>query len=300
MKKSENELQKAIKALMDYYGMPEYPQDFQDPMKPIYIIDVLYFMLYMGLDGICLLYRLKVESDELRAERTEIRELAQLKKFLRSLRDYDDRELTFRHTKSKKSFTLSDDAGFYFLDEFELFINNYLSTIYNDFKEAQAQVKEIQAKAVKGFDHSSAYSLIDFILSSRSPVRESKEIFDKSESESNDMFPTCQELLNFSLYTDEDLDKIIEATKSPRDKIRLDKNRNAMLGCFASIALEIIDPVTPNNFTKTKLYSFVYDIMAIGEIVVDRGEGFSGDIAREKLQDVRHWLDAFQELKKKF
>ena len=249
----------AIKALMDYYGMPEYPQ------QAITMIDILYAILCSGLDYAFDQYKIGVELDEYRAERKEIREMAQLMKFLKSC---GAGELTIS-VKSKacgnlkpkiSKITLSSDMCFH--SKIEEMVCSYLSGLLDDWGLGKKPF-EIYYNYPNGESMQYYYHYLD-------------------------------------PYSTEDLDAIIEATKSPRDKIRLDKNRNAMLGCFASIALEIIDPVTPNNFTKTKLYSFVYDIMAIGEIVVDRGEGFSGDIAREKLQDVRHWLDAFQELKKKF
>lgn len=294
MKKSENELKQAIKALMDYYGMPEYPQPegnmyigippkypknieyppllswwYNVPLQPshtkypITMIDMLYAILCGGLDYAFDHYKIGVELHDLRAERKKIREMAQLMKFLKSC---GAGELTIS-VKSKacgnrkpkiSKVILSSDMCFHYT--LEKMVCSYLSGLLDDWGLGK-----------KPFDVFPNY-----------PNGESMQYH------------------YLDPYSTEDLDEIIEATKSPRDKIRVDKNQNAMLGYFASMALEIIDPVTPNNFTKTKLYSFVYDIMAIGEIVVDRGEGFSGDIAREKLQDVRHWLDAFQELKKKF
>lgn len=51
------------------------------------------------------------------------------------------------------------------------------------------------------------------------------------------------------------------------------------------------------DMTKTKLYSFIYDVMHIFGEEGDKGfigEEFSGEVGREKQREVRNWIEAFK------
>lgn len=73
---------------------------------------------------------------------------------------------------------------------------------------------------------------------------------------------------------------------------------NSHLGRVASDILVMQDKwcICSNKPNKTKLYSFVYDLMRwakfTGKTCITE-EGFSGDIGREKCQQVRNWLKAW-------
>lgn len=73
---------------------------------------------------------------------------------------------------------------------------------------------------------------------------------------------------------------------------------NSHLGRVARYILVMLDKwcICSNKPNKTKLYSFVYDLMRwakfTGKTCITE-EGFSGDIGREKCQQVRNWLKAW-------
>lgn len=104
--------------------------------------------------------------------------------------------------------------------------------------------------------------------------------------------------MNFCIpFTDAEIDKIeAEHNKLPH-KMR---KSNANLGGCAAMILHILKMggIDKSNNTKTKLYSFVFDLMRLGGITCKKGnpdKGFSGDAGREKLQYVTGWLKACEE-----
>ena len=79
---------------------------------------------------------------------------------------------------------------------------------------------------------------------------------------------------------------------------QINVTNNSHLGRVASAILIMLDKwcICSNKPNKTKLYSFVYDLMRwakfTGKTCITE-EGFSGDIGREKCQQVRNWLKAW-------
>lgn len=105
--------------------------------------------------------------------------------------------------------------------------------------------------------------------------------------------------MNFCIpFTNAEIDKIeAEYNKFPPKK---KCKSNAKLGGCAAMILHILKMggIDKSNNTKTKLYSFVFDLMRLGGITCKKGnpdKGFSGDAGREKLQYVTGWLKACEE-----
>lgn len=95
-------------------------------------------------------------------------------------------------------------------------------------------------------------------------------------------------------YSDEEISQIIDYYDK-LEKSYLKYSKNGELGRLANRIVDLMQPVCM-DWTQTKLYSFVYDIMLLGkctgkECITE--EGFSGDIGREKAQQVRNWLQAY-------
>lgn len=104
---------------------------------------------------------------------------------------------------------------------------------------------------------------------------------------------TC--LIFYPPLSDDKLGEILE--KDIKDLYPL--RGNALKGCQAKLLLDYILPET-GNWSKTKQYSLIYDFIRlqgkIGKKIVT-AEGFSGDIGREKFQEVSNWLKAYQKQK---
>lgn len=95
-------------------------------------------------------------------------------------------------------------------------------------------------------------------------------------------------------YSDEELSQIIDYYDK-LEKSHLKFSKNGELGRLADRIVSLMKSVCI-DWKATKLYSFVYDIMLLGkctgkECITE--EGFSGDIGREKSQQVRNWLQAY-------
>ena len=94
-------------------------------------------------------------------------------------------------------------------------------------------------------------------------------------------------------------DEIIDMMENYCSTIpQINVTNNSHLGRVASAILIMLDKwcICSNKPNKTKLYSFVYDLMRwakfTGKTCITE-EGFSGDIGREKCQQVRNWLKAW-------
>ena len=101
-------------------------------------------------------------------------------------------------------------------------------------------------------------------------------------------------------YSDQEIDQIISYYDS-QEKERKKRSISVILGRLANRIISFIEPAT-KEWTQTKLYSFVYDVMLIGKCVgkvAITEEGFSGDIGRDKSQQVRNWIQAFKKLSAK-
>lgn len=95
-------------------------------------------------------------------------------------------------------------------------------------------------------------------------------------------------------YSDEELEKIIQHYNQESKFIKK-STKNGELGFIASKIIEYVQPLS-HEWKQTKLYSFVYDMMLVGKCVGKVAiieEGFSGDIGREKSQQVRNWIKAY-------
>lgn len=96
-------------------------------------------------------------------------------------------------------------------------------------------------------------------------------------------------------YSDEEISQIIDYyDKIEKSHPKLTKN--GKLGSIANRIVTIIIKSACIDWTQTKLYSLVYDLMLLGKITGKECitlKGFSGDIGREKSQQVRNWLQAF-------
>lgn len=101
-------------------------------------------------------------------------------------------------------------------------------------------------------------------------------------------------------YSDQEIDQIISYYDS-REKRKKKLSIFVKLGNVASRIISSIGSAT-KDWTQTKLYSFVYDVMLVGEYTDKASaieEGFSGGIGREKTQKVRYWIKAFNDFEKK-
>lgn len=96
-------------------------------------------------------------------------------------------------------------------------------------------------------------------------------------------------------YSDEEISQIIDFYDK-LEKHYSKFTKNGELGRIANRIVTIIIKSACIDWTQTKLYSFVYDIMLLGKFTGKEcitSKGFSGDIGREKSQQVRNWLQAF-------
>lgn len=95
-------------------------------------------------------------------------------------------------------------------------------------------------------------------------------------------------------YTEQVLEIIIRHLRRT-SKIIPQRSKNGELGEMADYIKTLLEPYGL-NITQTKLYSFIYDIMLLGEYTGKTSitdEGFSSGIGREKSQQVRNWLNAY-------
>lgn len=94
-------------------------------------------------------------------------------------------------------------------------------------------------------------------------------------------------------FSNEEIEKIINYfKKQSKEK----SSENGIRGFVADNICKLILPAT-KGWTQTKQYSFVYDVMLVGKCtgkIAITEEGFSGDIGREKAQQVRNWIKAFE------
>lgn len=91
-------------------------------------------------------------------------------------------------------------------------------------------------------------------------------------------------------YTDEELDKIIKYEKE-RNQLKLTKNGKLGRACYYLYSALEKQGILGNS--KTKDYSFIYDILVIKGKANDVGEGFSGTIGKEKYQTIKNWINAY-------
>lgn len=96
-------------------------------------------------------------------------------------------------------------------------------------------------------------------------------------------------------YTDEEITTIIEYYSKAK-KAFPKFSKNGELGRMAWKIKSILEQ-HKLDIKQVKLYSFIYDLMLLGEhtgkeSIID--EGFSGDIGKEKSQYIRNWLAAHE------
>lgn len=103
-------------------------------------------------------------------------------------------------------------------------------------------------------------------------------------------------------YTDEEISKIIAYCEEREDK-RIKPNYLGRLGYIAKHIIGYLKPETAkSNISDTKLYSFVYDVMLLGEPELKypiTTKGFSKGKAKEKSDKVKYWIKRFEEAKEK-
>lgn len=99
-------------------------------------------------------------------------------------------------------------------------------------------------------------------------------------------------------YTSEEIKLAWENSKLHNFGIK--ETANMRIGNKCSfIEAQLIPTLKKDIITKTKLYSFIYDILVLYKEVSDLGEGFNGSIGREKYQNVKNWIKANQEYENK-
>lgn len=74
------------------------------------------------------------------------------------------------------------------------------------------------------------------------------------------------------------------------------KTLNMKIGHKCSIIKSQLEYTLKDIGTKTKLYSFIYDIIALYGEIAELEKGFKGDIGRNKFQSVKNCLKANEDL----
>lgn len=116
----------------------------------------------------------------------------------------------------------------------------------------------------------------------------------------NDEFTTGFKNKNIFIepYTNEEIEVVKKETKlfnSKETKI----TPNMRIGLKCSYIESDLELTLNNKGTKTKLYSFIYDIIALYGETSKLDEGFKGDTGREKFQSVKNWIKANEDLENK-
>lgn len=101
-------------------------------------------------------------------------------------------------------------------------------------------------------------------------------------------YPYCQSILD-ALIDEVEEKKVVDLY--PKRKI----TKNCKLGGYAEAILAYLLRHDFYEENKTKRYSFVFDLMRLGGKTGRKNisdKGFSGDVGREKCENVRSWLNA--------
>lgn len=242
-----------IKAIMDYYGI----SDFEIPDKLNHDIKASAskrLAFYLTFTNVSTI------SSELEVSRKELAE------FIKFLRACEGSAITLKgiitnpqknDIKGTEKITKISDK--YFLSWLELFVNTWL-------EREQDEIFQYLFK-----------------WESKKPL----SYTNKEGEKEDDCFFT-------EPYSNEEIEEII-SFYGKEIKSYEERTKNGELGRLASKLLSIIEPVK-QEWTQTKLYSFVYDIMKAGGKTGKKaitGKDFSGDIGREKSQQVRNWIKAY-------
>lgn len=95
-------------------------------------------------------------------------------------------------------------------------------------------------------------------------------------------------------YSDEELHQIIEYEKK---KIQRICKGNAKKGRKLYFVYNKLKEAGHFGNSKQKEYSFLYDWYVLSGLANDIGEGYSGTIGKEKYQQVRNWITAYEKFK---
>lgn len=95
-------------------------------------------------------------------------------------------------------------------------------------------------------------------------------------------------------YSDEELKQIIEYEKK---KAQSKPKRNASIGKRLYFVYKKLKEAGYFGQSKQKEYSFLYDWYVLGGVANDIGEGYSGNIGKEKYQQVKNWITAYEKYK---
>ena len=98
----------------------------------------------------------------------------------------------------------------------------------------------------------------------------------------------------FKPYSDEELSKIIEYEKKKAER---KPKGNANLGRRPYFVYNKFKDAGHFGQSKQKEYSFLYDWYVLAGIANDIGEGYTGVIGKEKYQQVRNWITAYERFK---
>lgn len=98
----------------------------------------------------------------------------------------------------------------------------------------------------------------------------------------------------FKPYSDEELSKIIEYEKKKAER---KPKGNAAVGKRLYFIYNKFKEAGYFGQSKQKEYSFLYDWYVLAGIANDIGEGYSGTIGKEKYQQVRKWITAYEKHK---
>ena len=260
MKKDKEQLEMEVKALLDTYSIPDF--DYNQPFDASKKISqkLSYLLSYWGDNEM----REFVEHFD-----SPNKEPVELIQFLRACKGSNIEMKSIvtnprnKHQVigTKMHLTLTDKG---FLSMFELFVNTWLASLQGGLFECEF-----------GWEEKKPFTI-------------------KSETASSPILVGMQHPFYTEPYTDEEL-KTIADYYDKQDKSRIKHNKSSRLGVIASKILDILKPFD-TGCIQTKLFSFVYDLMLLvgqssGNYI---GEGFSGDIGREKTQNIRNWLKAYQ------
>lgn len=97
-------------------------------------------------------------------------------------------------------------------------------------------------------------------------------------------------------YTDEELDKIIEYEKAKAQRICTGNAAKGKRLCFVYHKFK-----EAGHFgqSKQKEYSFLYDWYVLAGLANDIGKGYLGSIGKEKYQQVKNWITAYENFRDK-
>lgn len=95
-------------------------------------------------------------------------------------------------------------------------------------------------------------------------------------------------------YTDEELDMIIEYEKAKAQKVC---TGNAAKGKQLYFVYHKFKEAGYFGQSKQAEYSFLYDWYVLAGIANDIGEGYSGSIGKEKYQQIKNWITAYEKFK---